>query len=100
MPELEIIKKFILRELIRKKKFGGAHTPLDNITHKLPDEFINDKKDQKEVEESIKDLANSGFIILLKKKTGKGSDLHVSINPRVLREIYSFLGISDKQPAY
>lgn len=30
----------------------------------------------------------------IKKKTGKGSDLHVSINPRAVKEASAFLGLS------
>jgi len=85
------LKRLILTALIDKGKYGGAHTVLDNITHHLPDEFLNNKKGQKAIHEAVKELNNSGWIIILKKKTGKGSDLHVSINPRAIKDISAFI---------
>ena len=88
--EIVSAKKFILRELIKKKKIGGAHTPLDRITKNLPDEFLHQKNI---LEKAVKDLRNSGMIIILQKKTGKGSDDHASINPRAWKEIGAFLNL-------
>ena len=42
--ETDKVKKFILEELIKKSKFGGSHTPFDNIINHLPDEFLYNKK--------------------------------------------------------
>jgi len=92
--EIKDVKTVILRTLIQKRKVGGAHTPLDNITHNLPDDLLHDKKGQKIIDEAVKELVNSNFVIVLKKKTGKGSDLHISLNPRAIKEISEFLGIS------
>lgn len=96
MDEIQRLKRLILTALMDKGKYGGAHTQLDNITHHLPDEFLNNKKGQKEIDEAIKELNNSYWIIVLKKKTGKGSDLHISINPRAIKEISGFLGLERK----
>ncbi|MBI4147653.1 hypothetical protein HY490_00005 [Candidatus Woesearchaeota archaeon] len=81
------LKRLILTALIDKGKYGGAHTPLDNITHNLPDEFLHNKKGQKAIHEAVKELNNSGWIIILTKRTGKGSDLHISINPKAIKEL-------------
>ena len=88
------VKAFILRELIKKRKFGGAHTPLDNITNNLPDELLHNKQGQKLIEKGVKELVNFEFVIVLQKRTGKGSDLHISINPRKIKEISEFLNHS------
>lgn len=85
------LKLLILTALMDKGKYSGAHTPLDNITRHLPDEFIHDKKGQKAIGEAVKLLNNAGWIIILNKKTGKGSDLHISINPRAIKEISEFI---------
>ncbi len=85
------LKVLILTALMDKGKYGGAHTPLDNITRHLPDEFMHDKKGQKAVDEAVKILNNAGWIIVLKKRTGKGSDLHVSINPKAIKDIAEFM---------
>lgn len=86
------LKRLILTALMDKEKYGGAHTPLDNITHHLPDEFLHDKQGQKAIDKAVKELNNSGWVMILKKRTGKGSDLHISINPRAIKEIAGFLG--------
>jgi len=91
MEDSEKIKQFILRSLMKKGKFGGAHTPVDNITHQLPDEVLNDKKGQKSIEKALKELVNLGWVLVMKKRTGKGSDLHISINPRSIKEIHEYL---------
>ncbi len=85
------LKRLILAALIDKGKYGGAHTPLDNITHHLPDEFLHNKKGQKAIDEAMKELNNSGWIIILKKRTRKGSDLHLSINSKAIKEISAFI---------
>ena len=85
------LKRLIITALMDKGKYGGAHTPLENITHHLPEEFLHDKKGQKAIDEAVKELSNSGWIIILKKRTGKGSDLHVSINPKAIKEISEFI---------
>jgi hypothetical protein len=85
------LKVLILTALMDKGKYGGAHTPLENVTHHLPDEFLHDKKGQKAIDEAVKLLSNADWIIVLKKRTGKGSDLHVSINPRAIKEIAEFI---------
>ena len=88
------IKVFILEELIKRSKFGGAHTPLDNVTHHLPDKFLHDKEGRRAVDDAVKELANSSWITVQRKRTGKGSDLHVSLNPKAIKEISAFLGLS------
>ncbi len=90
---IDEIKKFILRELIKRKKIGGAHTPLDRVTRSLPDELLQQKHTGKIVNQAIKELVNNGMIILQHKRTGKDSDLHIAINPRTWKEIGLFLNL-------
>ena len=99
MDETEIrrAQEFILRELIKKRKIGGAHTPLDNITKNLPDEFLHQRQAAKVIERAVKELVNSGMAIILQKRTGKGSDEHISINPRAWKEIGAFLNLPPGQ---
>ncbi len=93
MEAVNNIKKVVLRELLKKRTIGGKHTPLDNITKNLPDEFLHDKSGKKQISEAVKELVNTNFVILLVKKTGKGSDVHISINPRAISEISAFLNL-------
>ncbi len=87
------VKAFILEELTKKSKFGGAHTPLGNVIRLLPDEFLHDKKGRRMIDDAIKELVNAGWLIVQRKRTGKGADLHVSINPRAIKEISAFLSL-------
>ena len=95
MEEVINIKKVMLRELLKKRNIGGKHTPLDNITKNLPDEFLHDKNGKKQIAEAVKELVNETFVILSIKKTGKGSDVHISINPRSIAGISEFLNLKN-----
>ncbi len=89
------LKGFILEYLIKKGKFGGAHTPIDNVLHNMPSRLLHNKKSMKAVDVAIKELANIGWVIVMKKRTGKGAGLHMAINPRHIKDIYAFLGLSN-----
>lgn len=93
MDKITSVKKFILRELIKRRKIGGSHTTLDNVVQHLSDEFLKEKRTRKIIESALKELVNDKMVIVLKKRTGKGSDLHISINPRKLKEIAELLSL-------
>jgi len=86
-----MLKKFILQKLIRANIWGGKHTPLDFILKGIPEHYKNTHKGKKEIEKVLKGLKNNGWIIILSKRTGKGSGDHVSLNPRKIREIRQFI---------
>jgi len=81
----------ILKELICERKIGGAHTPLDNVAHRAPDKFLQDKKGKKIIDRALKNLVNKKGVLILVKKTGKGIGSHISINPRKIKEIFDFI---------
>ena len=62
--EIKKIQEFILRELIKRRKIGGAHTSLDNVTRNLPDELLQQKHAPRIIERAVKELVNNGFIII------------------------------------
>ena len=78
--------KTIIFVLLNKKKIGGAHIPEDKVLKRL--RWIKDRKD---FEKEYKHLVNQGYILRQKKKTGKGSDWHISLNPKHLKELYNLL---------
>lgn len=79
---MEKIKIHILRKLYRHGKIGESYTPIDNLRHGLP----QSERDMKVIEEIIKELRNSGFVLLWKKNTT------VSINPTALEKIKEIIG--------
>ncbi|MBI2152062.1 hypothetical protein HYU21_05015 [Candidatus Woesearchaeota archaeon] len=91
MSEEETIKKLVLQKLVRANVWGGKHTPLDFVTKGIPEHYKNTHPGRKIVEKAIKNLINDEWIIILAKRTGSGSDEHVSLNPRKVSEIKQFL---------
>ncbi len=91
MEEAEVLKRLILQKLVRDNMWGGKHTPLDFVTKGIPEHYRNTHKGQKAVEKVLKELTNDEWIIILAKRTGKGSDEHVSLNSRKVSEIKQFL---------
>lgn len=91
MEEVDILKKIILQKLIRANIWGGKHTPIDFIIKGIPENYRNTHKGQKTFEKALKKLTNNEWIIIVKKKTGKGSDDHISLNPRMVSEIKDFV---------
>lgn len=75
------IRARILRKLLKFRKVGRAHTEARNAIKGLPSDFIGLAK------EEIKWLIKEGYL-LAKPSTG---EVHVSINPRSLKEIRTIL---------
>lgn len=71
------LKAHILYKLARHRRWGGKHTELVNVRTALPRECRH------EAEKLARELANEGFLIWL-PKTGQ---IHVSLNPRMKKEI-------------
>ena len=92
MERLKDLKKLILNKLIRSNTWGGKHTPLDFLKKGIPEHYRNTHKGKKTLEKAVKELTNDEWIIILMKKTGKGSDEHVSLNTKKSGEIKEFLG--------
>ena len=88
---LNIIKRIVLQKLIRANIWGGKHTPLDFIEKGLPEHLRLTHKGRKVIEKAFKEMLNDEWITLTLKKTGKGSDTHISLNPRRVAEIRKFL---------
>lgn len=91
MEEIDVLKRIILQKLIRGNMWGGKHIPLDFVIKGIPEHYRNTHRGRKAVEKALKDLRNDELIIVLTKRTGKGSDDHISLNPRKVGEIKQFL---------
>lgn len=83
-------KATILEFLLKKSCIGGAHTPLGRVRSCVE---VHSKQEKKEFEQAIDELVKQEWVIALTKRTGKGSDIHLSINPRALDEISTYLNL-------
>ena len=91
MSEVNILKKLMLQKLVRANIWGGKHTPLDFVKKGIPEHYRNTHKGRKNVEKAVKELASDGWIAVVKKKTGRGIEDHVSLNQRKVSEIKQYL---------
>ena len=91
MNEENRVKKLMVQKLIRANIWGGKHTPIDFLQKGIPEHYRNTHQGQRIVNQVLKELVNDEWMIVIIKKTGKGSDEHVSLNPRKVSEIKQFL---------
>ncbi len=91
MEEIDILKKLVLQKLIRSNIWGGKHTPFDFVRKGIPEHYRNTHKGERALATALKELVNVEWVIILSKKTGKGSDAHISLNSRKVGEINNFL---------
>ncbi|MBW2994901.1 hypothetical protein KY312_00975 [Candidatus Woesearchaeota archaeon] len=81
----------VLMFLLNKRYIGGKHT--------LEDKLVKSKikwlgaKERSEFKKEYKKLLNEGIILRAKKRTGKGSDWHICLNPRKLQYLIEMLRI-------
>ena len=83
----ELIKKEILRDMVKSRRWGGKHTELRNLSKGIPVYLINTRQGRKVFDKAVKELINDGFLFA-KKSTG---EVHVSLNHRYSREILEFI---------
>lgn len=93
MVESDSLRRIILQKLARGNTWGGKHMPFDFVIKGVPEHYRNTHKGKKAMGEAIKSLMNDEWIIITVKRTGKGSESHVSLNPRKVSEIRQFLEV-------
>ncbi len=91
MDEILTLKKMMLQKLVRGNIWGGKHTPLDFVKKGVPELYRNTHQGRKAIESALKEMKNAEWIFLISKRTGRGSDEHISLNPRKVAEIKQFL---------
>ena len=74
--------RILLLYMLTRKIIGAKHMP----EYRIVKSVLKNQK-EKMFDKEYKKIINEGLIIRLKKRTGKGSDWHVSINPRKIKEI-------------
>lgn len=78
--------------LLNHKYIGRRHTPEDRLI-KSKTKWI-ESTGETGFKKDYKKMINQGIILRKKKKTGKGTDWHVSLNPRKLKELGKILELS------
>jgi hypothetical protein len=86
---MDAVLRRILFFLLRWRCIGAKHTPEDKVITSRTKWMNRYEKDvfQKEYDA----LVGQDFILRAKKRTGKGSDWHICINPKKLKELYGLL---------
>jgi len=79
----------VLAYLINRRYIGGKHTPEKPLINSKTKWL--DKKEKKEFYNEYKKMRNEIFILRIKKRTGRGSDWHICLNPRKLKELNEML---------
>lgn len=74
-----------LLEYLLNKKIFTRHKPEKKVLN-FKTKWLS-KEDKKEFEKEYKELINEMIILREKKRTGKGEDWHIRLNPRKLKEV-------------
>lgn len=83
---MNVALKALIRLMLGKEKIGGAHIPEDKVLNRIIK--WSNKDERREFDKEYQAAINEGLIMRIKKRTGKGSDWHISLNPRELKTIY------------
>lgn len=81
--------KAIITSMLNRRYIGKKHTAEDKLI-KSKTKWLQ-KEDYRDFEEEYKELINNNSILRIKKRTGKGSDWHISLNPRKLKRLYQLI---------
>lgn len=83
--------KALINDMLTKKHIiGKKHVPEKKIV-KLKTKWLQ-KDDARAFEKEYREAIKRGLILRIKKKTGKGSGWHISLNPRKLKELHKMIG--------
>jgi hypothetical protein len=77
--------KALLTTLLNQRKIGGNHIPEELIISSKT-RWLN-KDERRDFKREYKELINSQTILKVKKRTGKGFDWHISLNPKSVEEV-------------
>jgi len=78
--------KALLTTLLSQRKIGGNHAPEKHLL--VSKTRWLSKPEKKGFEKEYKELINNQTILRTKKRTGKGFDWHISLNPKSVKETY------------
>ena len=78
--------KALLATMLNRRYIGGKHIPEDRLV-KSKTKWLG-KKAVDEFEDEYRRAINDGLILRQQKRTHRGFGLHISLNPRKLKEIH------------
>jgi len=81
--------KDLILFMFRHRIIGAKHFPEEKLI-KSRIKYL-DKNSQKQFYDEYYALVDSNYFIRLKKRTGKGSEEHISMNPEMIEDIYELL---------
>jgi hypothetical protein len=81
--------KAVLAYMLNHRCIGGKHKPEAELKRNKT-RWLS-KEERRDFEEEYRGAINNGLIIRVKKKTGKGDDWHISLEPSRLRELYEMI---------
>ena len=86
---MEKATKAILTLLFKNRCFGGKHFPEDKLLKSVTRRIS--KEERKNFNKEYKKLIGT-YIMRSKKRTGKGSSFHISLNSSMSKEIREMIG--------
>ncbi len=86
--------KELLVHLLNRNYVGGKHTPEDKVL-KFKARNMN-REETREFYREYRLLLNQELLLKIKKRTGKGSDWHISLNPRKLCEVHELMRLDNE----
>lgn len=81
--------KALLTTLLNQRKIGGNHAPEHRLVVSKA-KWLS-KEERKEFEKEYKQLKSDQVIMISMKRTGKGFDWHISLNPKRVNDVYEML---------
>jgi hypothetical protein len=84
----------LLDRMLKRRIIGAKHIP-ENLMIK-PKLKLIDNHSRKEFYHEYNTLIKQNYFIRLKKRTGKGSEYHISLNPEMIEEISELLKVQDE----
>lgn len=78
-------KGFIANKLWQQRRIGGKHIPVEVLSHGYNPQYRHLIKD------ALQELKSEGVVVVIKKRTGRGTSEHASLDPRKLRQIRGLL---------
>ena len=79
----------VLIFLYSKQYIGAKHIPENRLLRKKT--RFTPREEKKTFGKEYKNMLHTGHILRMKKKTGKGTDWHIALNPRTLQEVLEMI---------